>query len=105
MEMPTDPAILAQMKLAFSSFLGAAIRLFLRPVEGFSRAVFCVVCSVACGWAFTETVLLLFNLDEVYAGGVGAALGTIGLSIAESVIRGFEKIELSSIISSWFKKS
>lgn len=95
-----DPTILAQAKVAFASFAGASVRLFLRPVETLRRAVACTIACVACGLYGTPFLMWLWSLPDAYSGGVGAALGLLGLSLAESALKAVERFD----IAGWIKR-
>ncbi len=95
-----DPVVAAQAKIAFASFAGASVRLFLRPVETVRRAIACTVACVACGMYGTPALMWAWGLPEEYSGGVGAALGLLGLSLAESALKGVERLD----VGGWIKR-
>lgn len=95
-----DPATVATAKVAFASFAGASVRLFLRPVETVRRAIACTIACIACGMYGTPFLMWLWGLPDTYSGGVGAALGLLGLSLAESALKAIEKVD----VAGWVKR-
>ena len=95
-----DPTVFAQAKIGFASFAGASVRLFLRPVETVRRTIACVIACVACGMYGTPALMWTWGLPDQYSGGVGAALGLLGLSLAESALKGVDHFDLGG----WFKR-
>lgn len=86
-----DPSWMAHAKIAFAAFCGGMLRLLFRPASSFLKTLWLLFGCVTCGYYATGPALLFFELGGDYAGAIGALLGFIGLSLAESLLRSVEK--------------
>lgn len=98
--MDFDVAWLAHAKLAFAAFCGGMTRLLFRPAASFLKTIWLLFGCVTCGYYGTPVVMHWWGLDEAYAGALGAAIGFIGLSLAEAALRGADKMDLKDFLRS-----
>jgi hypothetical protein len=99
-----DPSWLEQAKIAAAPLCGGMIRLFLRPAETIPRGIFMLACCWTCGFFGTPPVMHWLELDPVYAGGMGAMLGLVGLSLAEGLLKAVDGVDLKAWIARWATK-
>lgn len=99
-----DPAWLVHAKLAFAALCGGITRLYLKPAASFLKTIWLLFGCVTCGYYATPVVMRWWELgweqDSAYAGGLGAAIGFIGLSIAEVALRAADKLDLKDFLRS-----
>ncbi len=97
---PVDPAWLVHAKLAFAAFCGGMTRLLFRPAASFLKTIWLLFGCVTCGYYATPVVMRWWGLDEAYVGALGAAIGFIGLSLAEAALRAADKMDLKDFLRS-----
>lgn len=103
-------ALAPHLKLAFASFWGGVLRLFLRPVEGESffhavaKSMWMLFGCVTCGYYFTPVIMGWWGVGGNYTGAVGALLGFVGLSIAEGILAGVDGINVPNILRFFLKQ-
>ncbi len=85
--MDLPPETLAEAKVVLASFMGGAVRLFLRPASSIAKSAFMVVCCMVCGYYFTPVAMDVANFDESWTGAMGALIGLVGLSVAEAALK------------------
>lgn len=95
-----DPAWLVHAKLAFAAFCGGLTRLLFRPAASFLKTIWLLFGCVTCGYYGTPVVMRWLDLDQAYVGALGAAIGFIGLSIAEAVLRAADKMDVKDFVRS-----
>lgn len=99
---PIDPSWLVHVKLAFAAFCGGMTRLLFRPAATFLKTIWLLFGCVTCGYYGTPVVMRWWELDGAYAGALGAAIGFIGLSIAEGALGAADKLDLKDFLRSIF---
>lgn len=102
--MDVEPSILAQIKLAFASLVGALARLYFRPAATFLRSLWLVGLSIAFGYFFTPIAMDVFGFDPSWRDGVAVILGLVGLSIAEGVLLVNWKAIVRALVQPWIAK-
>ena len=95
-----DPAWLVHAKLAFAAFCGGMTRLLFRPAASFLKTIWLLFGCVTCGYYGTPVVMRWWELDDAYAGALGAAIGFIGLSLAEAALRAADKLDVKDFLRS-----
>ncbi len=96
-----DPSWLVHAKLAFAAFCGGTTRLLFRPAASFIKTVWLLFGCVTCGYYGTPVVAYWWELDPNYYGAMGAAIGFIGLSIAEAFLRAGDRLDVKELLRSW----
>lgn len=98
-----DPQALAHAKLAIAALCGGIVRLFLRPATSFLRTGWALFACVTCGFYGTPAMMHYLQLtpDSDFIGAMGAALGFIGLSVAERILRAADGLDLKSWLMAW----
>lgn len=99
-----DPNWLVHAKLAFASFCGGVTRLLFRPATSFIKTVWLLFGCVTCGYYGTPVVSYWWSLDQHYTGAMGAAIGFIGLSIAEACLRAADKFDAKELLRGWLMR-
>lgn len=89
-----DPAWLVHAKLAFAAFCGGMTRLLFRPAASFLKTIWLLFGCVTCGYYGTPVVMRWLELDDAYVGALGAAIGFIGLSLAEAALRSADRMDV-----------
>lgn len=99
-----DPSIAANAKIAVGAAAGGIVRSFLRPARSLTHTVLLLFSCVTCGFYGTQPLIDWFSLPVDYAGAVGAALGFLGLSIAEGLLRAFDRFDFRQFLLNFFGK-
>ena len=102
--MEIDPAIAANAKIAVGAAAGGIMRSFLRPARSIGQTALLLFSCVTCGFYGTEPLIDWFYLPVDYAGAVGAVLGFLGLSIAEGLLRAFDRFDFRQLLLNFFGK-
>lgn len=104
-----DPVLLAHAKLAVASLCGGIVRLLVRPGQTFLHSMWMLFGCVTCGFYGTPIVMHWLALGEDYVGGIGAAIGFIGLTLAEAFLKAVEGFDLKAwlltVLRSWLTRS
>lgn len=97
--MDIDPSWLVHAKLAFASLCGGVVRLLFRPAESLLKTLWLLFGCVTCGYYGTPVVLKMWGVsDPAYVGAIGALIGMIGLSLAQSALKAADKFD----VAAWF---
>ena len=91
-----DPEFLAATKVAGAALCGGIVRMFLRPARDLRQTVLLLLCCIICGGFATPIVMDVWQLPDHWAGAMGAALGFVGLSVAQAVLKGLDHLNLGS---------
>jgi len=84
--MAIDPELLATLKLLGAAACGGVVRMFLRPAKTLTSSALLLISCIIVGGYGTHPALWWLGLGEEFAGAMGAALGFIGLSIAQAAL-------------------
>ena len=84
--MALDPEILATLKLIGAAACGGVVRMFLRPAKTLTSSALLLASCIILGVYGAHPALWWLGLGDEFAGAVGAAIGFIGLSIAQAVL-------------------
>lgn len=95
--------LVANAKIAFAALCGGVVRLLFKPAANFLKTIWLLFGCVTCGYYGTVPSMRWFELDDAYAGAVGALLGFIGLSLAEGLLRAADTFDLKALIARWAK--
>lgn len=102
--MDLDPNLAAQAKIVTASGAGAFIRLYFKPSDGVWRTAWACFCSILCGIYATPVVVEFWGLSaDSYRDGLAAALGLLGLSIADMILRGCDRFDLAAFVKRKFQ--
>ncbi len=97
-----EPSILAALaphaKVAVAALLGGLVRLFLRPARGVPQTLMLLASCVTCGFYGQPVLSSIANLPERFDGAVGAVLGLIGVSMAEGLLKGVDKLDFKALL-------
>ena len=97
--MDVDPEIWSALKVAAAALCGGIVRMFLRPAKSLTQTVLLLISCVIVGGFATAPALAWFSLGPEWAGAMGAALGFSGLSVAQAVLRGLDRLDLSDLFN------
>lgn len=97
--MDFHPEVWAALKVAGAALCGGVVRMFLRPAKSLTQTILLLVSCVIVGGFGTAPTLAWFNLGPEWAGAMGAALGFSGLSLAQAVLRGLDRLDLSEFFN------
>lgn len=97
-----EPTILAAMaphaKVAVAALMGGMVRLFLRPARGIVQTAMLLGSCVTCGYYGQPVLSYALDLPGRFDGAVGAVLGLIGVSMAEGLLKGIDKLDFKALI-------
>lgn len=99
-----DPVWIVHAKLAFAAFCGGVTRLLFRPAATFLKTVWLLFGCVTCGYYATPVIAYWWQLDQHYTGALGAAIGFVGLSLAEAFLRAADKFDARSLLRAWLMR-
>ena len=100
-----DPVLVAQAKLAVAAFCGGMLRLLFKPAASIGKTGWLLFGCVTCGFYGSSPFMRWWDLDQSYAGAVGALLGFVGLSFAEGLLKAVDTLDLKAWVSRWAKGS
>ncbi len=89
-----DPDMVENAKVAFAALCGGITRLLFKPAESIRKTIWLLFGCVTCGFYGTLPVLRLLGLDTDYSGAIGAALGLVGLSLAQGALTAADKFDV-----------
>lgn len=99
-----DPSWLVHAKIAFASMCGGIVRLLFRPASSFLQTVWLLFGCITCGYYGTPPVEAWLDLGDNYSGAVGALIGFIGLSLAESTLKAFDNFDIVAFLHKFIKQ-
>ncbi len=91
--------IVAAAKVAGAALCGGIVRMFLRPAKSLTQTALLLLSCVIVGGFGAAPALAWFNLSSEWAGAMGAALGFSGLSVAQAILRGLDKLDLTEFFN------
>lgn len=103
---PIDPETAAILKLVGASACGGVVRMFLRPAKTLMSSLLLIISCMIVGGFGTHPALWWLGLDTDFAGAMGAALGFIGLSLAQAALSWADKLKQMDIatVAGWFAR-
>ncbi len=91
-------ALVPHAKIALAALLGGMVRLFLRPTRTVGSTVMLLTSCVTCGYFGQPVISYAMDLPARFDGAVGAILGLIGVSIAEGVLKGVDRLDFKTLL-------
>lgn len=79
-------------------------RLLFRPATSFLKTIWLLFGCVTCGYYGTPVISYWWSLDAQYTGALGAAIGFVGLSIAEAFLRAADKFDARELLRAWLTR-